>query len=136
MADVQTGDGWAAANLDDLGEGPGFRKVRKALGVESFGANAVILPAGYATKPHYHDRQEELYLVLEGEIEFTMGGELEEGGEATVGGESTTLGPGGVVRVSPHTVRMLRNTSPDATATYFAVGAADGYAGRDGRRPT
>jgi hypothetical protein len=31
---------------------------------------------------------------------------------------------------------VLRNTSPDDTATYFAVGAADGYAGRDGRRPT
>jgi uncharacterized cupin superfamily protein len=136
MADVQSGDGWAAANLDDLGEGPGFRKVRKALGVESFGVNAIELPAGYATKPHYHDRQEELYLVLDGEIEFTMGGTLTEAGDATEGGDTITLGPGGVVRVAPHTVRMVRNTSPEAPATYFAVGAADGYAGRDGRRPT
>jgi len=136
MADVQQGEGWSAANLDDLGEGPGFRKVRKALGVESFGVNAVILPEGYATKPHYHDRQEELYLVLDGEIEFTMGGRLTEDGDATLGGESITLAPGGVIRIAPQTVRMARNTSPDATATYFAVGAADGYAGRDGRRPT
>jgi uncharacterized cupin superfamily protein len=136
MAEVRQGDGWAAANLDDLGDGPGFRKVRKALGVEAFGVNAVILPEGYATKPHYHERQEELYLVLEGEIEFTMGGELNEEGDATIGGERITLRPGGVIRFEPHTVRMARNTSPDQTATYFAVGAADGYAGPDGRRPT
>jgi hypothetical protein len=25
------GEGWAVASLDDLGEGPGFRKVRSAL---------------------------------------------------------------------------------------------------------
>jgi quercetin dioxygenase-like cupin family protein len=123
MAEVRTGDGWTAANLDDLGEGPGFRKVRAELGVTAFGANAVVLPAGYATKSHYHDRQEELYLVLRGEIEFTLGD------------QTVTLGEGGVVRVDPHTVRALRNTSPDEEAMYFAVGAVDGYAGRDGRRP-
>jgi quercetin dioxygenase-like cupin family protein len=125
MADVRTGEGWAAANLDDLGEGPGFRKVRAELGVEEFGVNAVVLPAGYATGRHYHERQEELYLVLDGEIEFSLG-------EA---GEQVTLRRGGVVRVAPATVRSLRNTSPDAEATYFAVGAQGGYVGRDGRQP-
>jgi uncharacterized cupin superfamily protein len=124
MADVRTGDGWAAANLDDLGEGPGFRKVRTELGVQAFGVNAVVLPAGYATKRHYHERQEELYLVLDGEIEFTF----DDGG-------AVTLRRGGMVRVDPHTVRALRNTSPDDEATYFAVGAAGGYVGRDGMRP-
>ena len=124
MAEVQRGDGWSAANLDDLGEGPGFRKVRKELGVEAFGVNAIVLPAGYATKRHYHERQEELYLVLDGEIEFTMGD-----------AETVTLGRGGVIRVAPHTVRALRNTSPDDEATYFAVGASGGYVGRDGMRP-
>jgi mannose-6-phosphate isomerase-like protein (cupin superfamily) len=123
MAEVRTGDGWTAANLDDLGEGPGFRKVRAKLGVEAFGVNAVVLPAAYATKPHYHERQEELYLVLDGEIEFTLGG------------EKVTLGRGGMVRVSPGTVRSLRNLSPDDEASYFAVGASGGYVGRDGVNP-
>jgi mannose-6-phosphate isomerase-like protein (cupin superfamily) len=123
MADVRTGEGWAAATLADLGDGPGFRKVRAALGVEEFGVNAVVMPAGYQSHPHYHERQEELYLVLDGEIEFSFGG------------ESVTLGPGGLVRVAAHTVRSLRNTSPDAEATYLAVGAQGGYVGRDGRRP-
>jgi uncharacterized cupin superfamily protein len=124
MAQVRTGEGWAAANLDELGEGPGFRKVRTALGVQAFGVNAVVLPAGYTSKRHYHDRQEELYLVLDGEIEFMFDG-----------GESVTLGRGGLVRVDAHTVRALRNTSPDDEATYFAVGGAGNYVGRDGKRP-
>jgi quercetin dioxygenase-like cupin family protein len=125
MPDVRTGEGWAAANLDDLGEGPGFRKVRAELGVEEFGVNAVVLPAGYATGRHFHERQEELYLVLDGEIEFTLGDP----------GETITLRRGGVVRVSPHTIRSLRNTSPEDEAMYFAVGASGGYVGRDGRQP-
>jgi quercetin dioxygenase-like cupin family protein len=124
MADVRTGEGWAAANLDDLGEGPGFRKVRAELGVQEFGVNAVVLPAGYATGRHFHERQEELYLVLDGEIEFTLGE-----------GETVTLGRGGLVRVAPATVRSMRNTSPEREAVYFAVGADGGYVGRDGRQP-
>jgi uncharacterized cupin superfamily protein len=125
MADVRTGDGWAAASLDDLGQGPGFRKVRSALGVEAFGVNAVELPPGYTTRPHFHERQEELYLVLEGEVEFGFGDD----------GDSVRLGPGGLVRVDPATVRRLRNVSGDRHAVYFCVGGADGYVGRDGRRP-
>ena len=31
---VREGDGYAVANIADLGEGPGFRKVRRALGVD------------------------------------------------------------------------------------------------------
>ena len=117
-----TGEGWATATLDDLGEGPGFRKVRQALGVTAFGVNAVVLPAGFASRRHYHERQEELYLVLRGEIEFEFG----DGGRRT-------LGPGGLARVSPAPVRRLRNTSDSEEATYFCVGGADGYVGRDGQ---
>jgi len=118
------GDGWAVVSLDDLGDGPGFRKVRAALDVTAFGANAVILPPGYTTPRHAHERQEELYVVLDGEIAFEFGD-----------GESRTLGRGGFARVSPQTVRRLRNTSATDDATYFCVGGADGYVGRDGVRP-
>jgi uncharacterized cupin superfamily protein len=118
------GDGWAVATLDDLGDGPGFRKIRAALGVTAFGVNAVVLPPGYVSRRHFHERQEELYLVLGGEIEFGFGD-----------GETQTLGPGGLARVSPATVRQLRNTSDSEDATYFCVGGADGYVGRDGVRP-
>jgi quercetin dioxygenase-like cupin family protein len=119
------GDGWAVTCIDDLGEGPGFRKVRHALDVTAFGVNAVVLPPGYTTGRHFHERQEELYLVLEGEIEFEFGD----------GEERQVLGAGGLARVSPPTVRRLRNTSDSEQATYFCVGGAGGYVGRDGVRP-
>ena len=121
--DPLKGDGWAVSTIDDLGEGPGFRKVRSALGVTAFGVNAVVLPPSWVTPRHTHERQEELYLVLEGEIEFD------------IEGSKHTLGPGGLVKVDPGTMRSVRNTSDTAEATYFAVGGADGYVGRDGVRP-
>ena len=116
------GDGWAVASLDDLGEGPGFRKVRAPLGVTAFGVNAVVLPPGHTTHRHFHERQQELYLVLDGEIEFEFGD-----------GETQTLGRGGLARVDPSTVRRLRNTSDSAEARYFCVGGDGGYVGRDGQ---
>jgi quercetin dioxygenase-like cupin family protein len=116
------GDGWAVASLTDLGDGPGFRKVRSALDITAFGVNAVVLPAGYVTKRHFHERQQEVYLVLEGEIEFEFGD-----------GDRQTLGRGGIARVDPATVRRLRNTSASAEAMYFCVGGDGGYVGRDGQ---
>ena len=57
MDDVITGEGWAVANLNSLGDGPGFRKIRSPLGVTVFGMNAIVLPAGIETGRHYHERQ-------------------------------------------------------------------------------
>jgi len=119
----RNGDGWAAASIDDLGEGPGFRKVRSTLGVTEFGVNAVALPPGYTSRRHFHERQQELYLVLRGEIEFELGDDTQ------------TLGPGGLVRVDAPTVRSLRNTSETEEALYFCVGGEGGYVGRDGQVP-
>src|SRR5918999_6465816 len=110
------GDGWAVAHLDDLGEGPGFRKIRRPLGVTAFGVNAVVLPPGTTGRRHYHERQQELYVVLEGEVEFEFGD-----------GSRHTLGPGGLARVDAPTVRCVHNRSTSADATYFCVGGADGY---------
>jgi uncharacterized cupin superfamily protein len=123
-AEPITGEGWAVAHVDDLGEGPGFRKVRAALGVTAFGVNAVVLPPAYTTRSHYHERQQELYVVLDGELEIEFGD-----------GEKQTLRRGGIARVDPATVRRMRNVSDSEEATYIAVGGADGYVGRDGVRP-
>ena len=41
--------GHAFSSLDELGDGPGFRKIRGPLGVEAFGVNALVFYlAGYA----------------------------------------------------------------------------------------
>ena len=117
------GDGYAVANLDGLGEGYGFRKIRTGVGVTEFGANAIVLPAGIDTGPHMHERQQELYFVHSGEVEIEFGD-----------GSSHRLGPGGVARVDAPTVRTIRNHGPD-DAVYVVVGAEGGYVGRDGLLP-
>src|SRR6478736_770149 len=106
MDDVITGDGWAVSTLDDLGDGAGFRKIRTPLGVTAFGVNALVLPAGISTGWHYHDRQEELYIVHAGTIRMTFGDGNEE-----------ELGPGGVARVDAATHRMITNVG-DGDAVY------------------
>jgi uncharacterized cupin superfamily protein len=121
--DPVKGDGWAITTIDDLGDGPGFRKVRSALGVTGFGVNAIVLPPAWVTPRHSHERQEELYLVLDGVIEFDLDGARH------------TVGRGGLVKVDPGTTRSLRNTSDSAEAVYFCVGGAGGYVGRDGVTP-
>jgi uncharacterized cupin superfamily protein len=121
--DPVKGEGWAVASIDDLGEGPGFRKIRQALEVTEFGVNAVVLPPGYESRRHYHDRQQELYVVMRGEIEFDLDGAKQ------------TLGPGGLARVDAPIVRSLRNTSSSDEAVYLCVGGEGGYVGRDGHAP-
>lgn len=119
---VSNGDGYAAANLDDLGDGPGFRKIRKELGVTAFGVNAIVLPPSYSTGSHYHDEQEELYFLHSGRVEFEFGD-----------GSTEQLGPGGIVRVDAATPRKVRNLSDSEDAVYVVIGGKDGYVGRDGK---
>jgi quercetin dioxygenase-like cupin family protein len=121
--DVVQGDGYAVANIDSLGEGYGFRKIRRGLGVTAFGINALVLPPGYKTGRHFHDEQEETYFVHRGIVEFEFGD-----------GSTHRLEPGGVTRVDAPTVRSLRNVS-DEDAVVVAAGGKDGYVGRDGRLP-
>jgi uncharacterized cupin superfamily protein len=123
VQDVVEGEGYALANIDALAEGPGFRKVRRALGVTAFGVNAIELPVGYETGRHYHDRQEELYFVHRGRIEVTFNDE-----------STHVLGPGGAARVDAATVRKIKNVG-DEPAVYLAVGGEGGYVGRDGKVP-
>jgi quercetin dioxygenase-like cupin family protein len=123
MSAASSGEGWAATSLDELGDGPGFRKIRPAIGVTAFGINAIVLPPGIETGRHFHDRQEEVYFVHRGRVETEFG----DGGRVP-------LGPGGVVRVDAATVRMLRNVG-DEDAVCVVVGGAAGYVGRDGRVP-
>jgi quercetin dioxygenase-like cupin family protein len=121
---ISKGEGYAVANLADLGEGPGFRKIRKELGVTAFGVNAIVLPPSYETGRHYHDEQEELYFLHSGRIEMEFGD-----------GSTHELSPGGLARVDAATVRKVRNLSDSEDAVYVVVGGKGGYVGRDGRQP-
>ena len=117
------GDGYAVANVDALADGPGFRKIRRALGVTAFGVNAIELPAGYETGRHFHEQQEELYFLHRGRIELTLNDE-----------STHVLGPGGMARVSASTIRKIKNVG-DEPCLYLVTGGKDGYVGRDGQLP-
>jgi quercetin dioxygenase-like cupin family protein len=121
MSGAVQGAGYAVSSLDQMGEGYGFRKIRRELDVTAFGINALVLPPGYESGVHYHDEQEEIYFVHQGQLEFRFGD-----------GTTHVLGPGGVVRVDAQTHRGMRNAG-DEDAIVVAVGGKDGYVGRDGR---
>jgi mannose-6-phosphate isomerase-like protein (cupin superfamily) len=123
MDDVITGDGWAVAHLENLGDGPGFRKIRSALGITAFGMNAIVLPPGIETGRHFHERQQEVYFLHAGRIEIEFGDD-----------ETQVLEPGGLARVDAATVRRIRNVG-DVEAVYVVVGGDGGYVGRDGQVP-
>ena len=116
-----TAEGYAVSHLDAMGEGFGFRKVRRELGVTAFGINAIVLPPGYATGMHFHEQQEETYFVHQGRVEFRFGD-----------GSSHVVGAGGMARVDPSTPRGMRNVGQDA-AVVVVAGGKDGYVGRDGQ---
>ena len=112
--------GYAVSSLDDLGEGPGFRRVRVPLGVTAFGVNAVVYPPGYEGFLHYHDTQDELYFVHRGHARVEVGGETREVGE------------GALVHVESTTPRRFSNASDTEELVLLVVGGKGGYVERDG----
>jgi quercetin dioxygenase-like cupin family protein len=109
----------AFSSLDALGDGPGFRKVRAALGVTAFGVNGVVYPPHFEGFEHYHDTQDELYLVHRGRV------------VVEVAGESRELGEGGLFHCTSTTPRKVSNPF-DEEAVLFVVGGRAGYVERDG----
>ena len=111
---------YAFGSIDELGERYGFRKVRRALGVTAFGVNAIVMPPGYDGFRHYHDTQDELYLVHRGRARVEVGDEVRE------------LGPGGLFHAESTTPRKVSNASDEEDLVLFVVGGKDGYVERDG----
>lgn len=85
------------------------------LGIESFGLQVLDFPPGFEHYPehdHAEDGQEEVYAILGGSAEFT------------VGGESMTLAQGDLLRVSPGVRRTLR--PGDEGVRILAMGCVPG----------
>jgi quercetin dioxygenase-like cupin family protein len=111
-------DGFTSA-LIDFETSERFVSLRRALEVESVGINQLTLAPGQRGRIHRHGRQEEIYLVLAGSLTIVIEREPHE------------LGAGSVARVAPQLRRQLVNGG-DEPCIVVAVGAADGYVGRDG----
>ena len=111
---------YSFGSLDELGDGPGFRKVRRALGVKAFGVNGVVMPPGLEGFAHFHYEQDELYFVHRGRARVEIGGETRE------------LGEGGLLYVESTTPRKVSNASDTEDLVLLVVGGKDGYVARDG----
>ena len=96
-----------------------FVRLRAELGVTSFGLNQIVLHAGQRGRIHAHERQEEVYLVLEGTLSLF------------VEGEEATLERGELMRVAPGMKRQLVNRGP-GPLHLLAIGGAGEHQGRDG----
>ncbi len=103
----------------ERGGGERFQTLRRQLGVSSFGINMIVLAPGERGRIHSHERQEEVYLVLEGELTLLV--------EA----EPTVLGPDSAVRVAPGLRRQIANAGPERLVL-LALGGAGEHVGRDG----
>jgi mannose-6-phosphate isomerase-like protein (cupin superfamily) len=112
--------GYAFGSLDELGDGPGFRKVRRALGVKAFGVNGVVMPPGFDGFAHFHYEQDELYFVHRGRARVEIGDEVRE------------LGEGGLLYVESTTPRKVSNASDTDDLVLLVVGGKGGYVERDG----
>jgi uncharacterized cupin superfamily protein len=110
--------GFTRARIDPA-SGERFVTLRKQLGVSAFGLNQLILQPGQRGRIHRHREQEEVYLVLEGEL--TVAIETEE----------QTLRAGELIRVGPELRRQLINRS-GGPAVVLAIGGAGEHRGRDG----
>lgn len=103
----------------DMGGTDRFVKLRQVLGVTSFGMNLILLQPGARGRIHKHERQEEVYLVLEGTLSLA------------IEGVERDMSAGELVRLGPDVRRQLVNRGPGRLAI-LALGAAGDHVGRDG----
>jgi len=105
------------AELDpDTGER--FQRLRRELGVQSFGLNLLTLEPGQRSRVHVHEHQEEVYLVLEGELTLV------------VEGTDHKLGHGRLARVPGPVRRQLVNRGAERVVL-IALGGAGEHESRD-----
>lgn len=102
------------------GGGERFQPLRRQLGVAGFGMNLIMLAPGQRGRIHAHEHQEEVYLVLEGELTLM------------VEGDEHALGRGQLARVGPAVRRQLVNRGPESLVL-LALGGSGEHVGRDGR---
>jgi uncharacterized cupin superfamily protein len=95
-----------------------MQPLRRALGVSSFGINLMVLQPGQRLRVHVHEQQEEVYLVLEGELTLM------------IEGEPHLLPPDRLARVGPEVRRQLVNAS-GARVVVLALGGSGEHASRD-----
>jgi uncharacterized cupin superfamily protein len=118
-------EGYTIKSIDEFEEmegsgGATWRLARKSLGAEAFGFNVVDIEAGGQIPAHDHtgDRQEEVFIILEGQ------------GTIVTDGEEHDAPAGTFCRFAPEVNRTIRNES-DANVRALLIGVPvdSGYKG-------
>lgn len=94
-----------------------FRALREAMSISSWGMNLLDLDPhcdGYPEHDHKNDEQEELYLILEGQVTFIADG------------NSRVLSAGQMVRVEPTVTRKF--VTKEHSVRILALGGTPGRA--------
>ena len=102
----------------DTDTGERFLPLRRQLGVQSFGLNLLTFQPGQRGRVHVHEHQEEVYLVLEGELTLILEG------------EEHALVPGRLARVPGPVRRQLANKGAER-AVLLALGGSGEHQSRD-----
>ncbi|MGH2911604.1 MAG: cupin domain-containing protein [Solirubrobacteraceae bacterium] len=97
-----------------------FQSLRRELGVEAFGMNLIVFQPGQRGRIHAHEHQEEVYMVLGGELTLI----IDE--------KERVFGVDELVRVSSDVRRQLVNAG-EQPLVLLALGGTGEHAGRDGR---
>src|SRR3954447_11475859 len=100
--------------------GERFQRLRQELGVSAFGLNLITLQPRERGRVHAHERQEEVYLVLEGELTLLLDD------------AEHVLRPHDLARVGPGVRRQLVNRGRER-GVMIALGGGGPPEGRDGR---
>ena len=112
-------DGYTIKRLGEFETNGRWSLVRRGLGVESFGLNVVEIEQGYAIPEHNEVErdQEEVFVVLEGNVVMVIEGEEHPAPEGTF------------VRVAPPLLRTVRNDAEQpATVLIVSAPTTSGYA--------
>lgn len=97
-----------------------IHRLRAELGVTSFGINQIVLEPGQRMRIHRHREQEEVFLVLAGELTIAFGPD-----------DAETFGVGELVRIAPQTLRRMENRGGERLSLLALGGAGDEHQPRD-----
>ena len=140
---MRTGSGYPAP-YDVPCKARGRRRLGDAFGLTQFGANLLELPPGaWSSQRHWHERQDELVYVLEGEATLvTDEGEIILSPGMVAGFKAGSGNGHHIVNRSNAVVRLLEvgTRTVEETATYSDIdlmyredATAGGYFTKDGR---
>jgi uncharacterized cupin superfamily protein len=108
-------DGWKVEHINNVpprkdGMSKGWKSVRWHMAIESFGINAVTKPKGEWLTPVHDEvseKQDELFIVMEGEAEFHLDGKKVKTSPGTLISAKPSVKRGALALKTPTTILII-----------------------------